>query len=750
MSDQVIETLIDTNQFTQAKEFCERIVHQQPRNVTALYYMGYSELMLENYAGALHWLLQAFTLNNNSVQCATNIGVAYYQQGEADAAKTYFERALDLDADAELAAYNLAALHIEQARPKLAMPLFRSLIKRFPDNVSYLCGLADAVRATGRLERSVSLYRKVLEKDATYEPGLTNCVKILLQSGAVGNARAICEAALLLKPKHFVALRYLGECLTLEEQYDEAMHAFADAYELNSEDAELCGAIASMWLRAQDYFEAANWLSHTIRLDEENLKARCGLIHITKEIGDPDVAIAQIEALLEAHPEDENVLLTASDLMWEDGDANAALSHLEVLRQLKPYKIQYILKIAQILSSAGQVKRAEGLYREVLQGSPNCTQALGGLAVIAKDKLCDAHVAKMHHLIESRTLADSTKSQLYSGLTQYYDGAKDYAHAAEYSRLANACQWAALSKIRWSYEPDDFDEHIAEIIKTFDAAYFERLAARETGDCDVVPVFVIGMPRSGTTLTEQILGRHAQVLGMGERNFASRAFHAFIARLEEDAGVQPMQKGSPRAAKEPLRERLRCAFSQPVPSELAAVADAYLAKLIKIRTKSDKAGAIRIVDKMPDNYSLLGWILTLFPNAKIIHCQREPRDVALSCWMTQFGAIPWACHSEHLARRILAYQKMMAHWESVLPGRFLSINYEDLVSNQADRSRALIEYLGLTWDPACMEFYKSDRLIRTASVTQVRKPVYTSSVNKWQHYREHLGDLFALIDAHKA
>jgi hypothetical protein len=159
----------------------------------------------------------------------------------------------------------------------------------------------------------------------------------------------------------------------------------------------------------------------------------------------------------------------------------------------------------------------------------------------------------------------------------------------------------------------------------------------------------------------------------------------------------------------------------------------------------DKAGlpdAERVVDKMPDNYSLLGWILTLFPNAKIIHCRRDPRDVALSCWMTQFGAIRWASHKEHLVHRIAQYQRLMAHWREVIPGKFIELDYEHLVANQEAESRRLIDGLGMEWEPECLSFYDSDRLVRTASITQVRQPIYNRSVAKWERYAPYLSDLF--------
>ena len=147
---------------------------------------------------------------------------------------------------------------------------------------------------------------------------------------------------------------------------------------------------------------------------------------------------------------------------------------------------------------------------------------------------------------------------------------------------------------------------------------------------------------------------------------------------------------------------------------------------------------------MPDNYALLGWILTLFPRARIIHCRRDLRDVALSCWQTQFGKIQWASRIEDLTARINDYRRVMEHWRVVLAGRFLEIEYESLVANQEVETRRLLDWIELPWDAACLRFYESDRVVRTASITQVREPIYNSSVGRWEPYGPYLPQIAEL------
>ena len=157
------------------------------------------------------------------------------------------------------------------------------------------------------------------------------------------------------------------------------------------------------------------------------------------------------------------------------------------------------------------------------------------------------------------------------------------------------------------------------------------------------------------------------------------------------------------------------------------------------------ADAARVVDKMPENALYLGLIATLFPRAKLIHCRRDDRDVALSCWMTSFGQLRWASDPDHIASRIKAHRRVMTHWRRVLPVPILEIEYEALVGNLETTARELVAFCGLEWDSSCLEFHKSPRPVRTPSVAQVRQPLYQSSVGRWKHYERPLGVLFAKL-----
>jgi hypothetical protein len=245
-------------------------------------------------------------------------------------------------------------------------------------------------------------------------------------------------------------------------------------------------------------------------------------------------------------------------------------------------------------------------------------------------------------------------------------------------------------------------------------------------------VFVFGMPRSGTTLVEQVLASHSQVHGAGELPLAHDAFVSIPALLglpdEMLACLEVLDAGCVRQLSRRYLDGL----------------ETHLRNLLGEGGDSPRC---RVVDKMPDNYLYLGLLALLFPRATFVDVRRDLRDVAVSCWMTNFRSIRWANDRDHLARRCRDYRRLMRHWQSVLPVRVHEVVYERLVDEFETEARALLAACGLEWEPACARFHQTARPVRTASVTQVRQPLYRRSLARWKHYEGTLADVFAgLVD----
>jgi len=723
--------LLSCGDFNKARAMADAMLEKEPKAVDSQYVSGLVHLMQGNASAAIPFLKKAHQQSTKDSVCVANLGVACHRAGELEDAIVYLKKALQIQADYTDAKYNLGCALLDNRQAEEALTLFSELSKTNPDNANYICAMADAKRENGEFKQAVALYNRALAKDQKLTRAHINLAPFMMHAGMVDEAVTHCRTAIELDDSQVAAYKNLGDCLIQQEELEEAMEAYADAYEIDSDNVELCVAIGKVWLETSDHGEAASWFQKAISLDSENILAQCGLAEIVTNTGDFQQAFELLTPLLEKEPDNIEVLMSMADTLWEDGDAEAALGHLKHVQQLQPERIALHAKIGQILSSSGAVDKAIEEYQSALDQSPNCIPALSGLATSQRGKLDEANVKTMETMLGNKKLKSGARASLHSGLAFYYDSKKDgddkdWEKAAEHMKQANLNQWDSRCKRGWEYDPQKQEAHITQLIKTFDSDYFERV--KDSGNPDETPVFIVAMPRSGTTLTEQILARHSKVLGIGERNFAGQSFNQFIntgqVNKEDDfSNLQTINH-----------------------DEIASISKRYLAHLQQLKDKANLPDAQRVVDKMPDNYGLLGWILTLFPNAKIIHAARDPRDIALSCWMTQFGSIRWACHTDHIVHRIQQYQRIMDHWRKVIPEKFIEMNYEDLIASQEKESKRLIEYIGLDWEADCLKFYESDRLIRTASITQVRQPIYKKSVARWKRYKPYIAELFDRLE----
>ena len=743
-----ILALLKTGQYDFALQQALAWLKYSADNYDALYVSGLAYLFTGQFEKSIYYLQQAVKQKPDNAVYIANLGIAFLRSGDIDSAIDQLKQAIKKQPDYEQAHYNLGSAYIKNRQAELAITIYKWLSGQHPENAEYLCALADAIRETGQWLASIKLYKKVLQLDTKHYRAHSNMGPLMMHLGQLDEAVKHNKRAIEIFPEQIIARKNLGDCYLQMEQLDSAMEAYADAYEIENNKVELCVAIGNVWLETAEHAEASSWYLKAIQIDEENIAALCGLANIEREMNNLPQALALLQALHEKEPENIEVLLSLSDALWDDGDAQAALQHLNKVQKLQPQRTAVHAKIGNILASAGDVKTALQQYRTALEQNALCIPALNGLATTQRGKLENNVVKSMQALLNNKTTSAETKpgkatsrnltpatlkpgaqAALHNGLAYYYDGCKQYEKAAFHMQQANHFQWQHKSIRGWLYQPDKHEDYISSLIETFNPEYFKSFASIENDNIDNysdAPVFIVAMPRSGTTLSEQILARHKNVLGIGERNFAAQSFNQLKHNVQIDNQTTNFEF-----------------LTSLTKTDIKSISQTYLKKLDDLSRRANKPDVSRIVDKMPDNYSQLGWILTLFPKAKIIHLQRDPQAVALSCWMTQFGSIPWACHKDHLIHRIQQYQRIMQHWRNVIPDRFIEVSYEQLVKNQREESARMIEYIGLDWDENCLQFYESDQLIRTASITQVRQPVYQISVSRWKSYQPYLSDLFA-------
>jgi hypothetical protein len=295
-----------------------------------------------------------------------------------------------------------------------------------------------------------------------------------------------------------------------------------------------------------------------------------------------------------------------------------------------------------------------------------------------------------------------------------YDDLKRYDDAFAYLTRANALKRKAIA-----YDEPQVLNLFERIRSTFTAALVDAKAGG--GSAAQTPIFVLGMPRSGTTLVEQILASHPRVKGAGELKDMNETINSV-------RGSDGMQLAYPEFVADLSRD------------DLVRIGDAYTSRLAR-----HAPGAERITDKMPSNFYFLGLIHLALPGAKIIHTQRNPVDTCLSCFSKLFaGEQNQTYDLAELGRYYRAYHGLMAHWRSVLPkGAFLDVQYEDVVADTETQARRILDHCGLAWSPAVLDFHRTERPVKTASARQVRQPIYGSSVARWRNYERFLGPLLA-------
>ena len=318
-------------------------------------------------------------------------------------------------------------------------------------------------------------------------------------------------------------------------------------------------------------------------------------------------------------------------------------------------------------------------------------------------------------MVRNPTLAQKDLAEAHLAVAGIYDSRGLVHQAFPYFAAGNE-----IKSRRSQYRPEIHTQFTDRIVSVFDGTLFDRM--RPFGVHNRLPLFVIGMPRSGTTLVEQILASHSRIVGAGE-----------LHDIGNIAGTIRQRAQVPEFFPEST-----LALSSVMAPEFA---ESYLERISGLGPD-----ASRVTDKMPDNYQFLGLIALLLPDARIIHCRRDPLDTCLSCYLTNFaGEMGFARNLAHLGACYRDYERLMDHWRRVLPLPILDVQYEELVRDQERVSRDMVNFAGLEWEESCLEFYRTKRPVSTASTQQVRRPIYTSSIGRAQAYADYLAPLIEAL-----
>jgi tetratricopeptide (TPR) repeat protein len=364
--------------------------------------------------------------------------------------------------------------------------------------------------------------------------------------------------------------------------------------------------------------------------------------------------------------------------------------------------------LGEIRADSGRFSEAEELFRRAIEVDPSFPFAYYSIATNRKMTASDGAWLAGTEALLAQPLPLRHEISLHYARGKYFDDLGRYADAFASYRLANEL----VRRYGIEYDRSGIEERVDRVIQRFDATSIHRL--QSDGPSSERPVFIVGMPRSGTSLTEQILASHPAVFGAGELPFWQSAFTAYeAAGLEDHAGA----------------------------GLIPGMAQEYLERLGTLAP-----AALRVVDKMPTNFMSLGLILAAFPRAHIIHLKRHPIDTCLSIYFHYFSHLhPYANDLGNLAHYYGEYRRVTDHWRAVLPAaNFMEIPYEELIEDQEGCTRRMLEFVGLPWDPKCLDFHETDRTVITLSKWQVRQKMHTRSAGRFRNYEKFLGPLAVL------
>ena len=596
---------------------------------------------------------------------------------------------------------------------------FNKVLAERPREVEALHLLGLIEYRTGRLELAADHLVAASMVDGEDPAIHANLAAVLNLCGRGAEAEAASRHVLELRPDNAEAYNNLAVAMELQDRIDEAEACGKRAVELDPKHLEAHINLGNLYFRKGALAEAATMYRRAAEIDPANPMAPGNLGVVLRRMGDLEGAeefCRKALALRPDYPEGYNAL---GNVLMARGDIAGALEAFRAALAHREGYLEARANLAGALFKSGDLGAAEEAYRDTVERFDRFAGAWSGLGTVllAKGDTGGAEEAFLKAVEAHQGLGDAWVNLAAAGaLTEDHETqlAEVLQAAPENEQTAQLLFALGAAKDRrgdvsgafgagQGFDADRLDRWIDDIIAAFDRETLAR--AKGWGDASPAPVLVVGMPRSGTTLVEQIVSSHAKAAGAGELDALSRLLPDFPEGLADLDSAKA-----------------------------AALAADYLKRLGAGRSGD------RLVDKTPFNIFMLGLAQMLMPGARVVHCRRDPKDTALSCFFTNFAqGLAWSTDMGDIARMQAAQDRVMAHWRDVLDLPVHDVRYEDLIADQEGASRALIDFLGLDWDAACLDFHKSGQAVLTASNWQVRTPLYKNAVGRAAAYEKYLG-----------
>jgi len=652
---------------------------------------------------------QALALKPDYAAAHNNLGNALTQQGKLAEATAHYQRALALHPHYPEAHNNLASLLLEQCRLDEAIALYERALAVRPDYAEAHNNLGNALRAGGNLEQAREHYRRAIALKPDYAEAYNNLGLALRDQGNLNEAIAHYERALALKPDYAQVHNNLGNALLDQGRFADAEAHYRRALEVRPDYAEVYSNLGNLLLQRGRLEEAVAHYEHALALKPDYAQAYNNLGSALQDQGRFAEATANYQRAIALRPDYAEAYSNLGNALLRQGKPQEAIEHHQRALAYKPDYARAYHNMGVALQNVGALVEAEHAHEKAIEFAPKTASYYRSLLNVRQVATGDRYLAAMEKLAEDIPLLSAgDRQELHFALGKAYSDLHQYERSFRHLLIGNT-----LKRQNIVYDEKGMFEFFDRIRGVFTPGLMR--SGHGAGDASEIPVFIVGMPRSGTTLIEQILASHPRVFGAGERDDFRSAVDCCCESVESPATFPELAATLSATALRSLGARYVAAVSDEAPH------------------------AARIVNKLPGNFIYAGLIHLALPNARIIHMHRDPIDTCFSCFSILFSAGQSQCYDlGELGRFYRAYATVMRHWRHVLPhGAMLEVRYEDVVVDFEQQARRIVAYCGLEWDDACLTFYKTQRGVETASAAQVRKPIYRSSIGRWRAY----GDL---------
>ena len=681
--------LTEQGQLPKAEAVLKQILQAAPNNAVAYHMLGLVAHQANNTSVAVDLIKRAIELDGTQSSFLSNCGEMCRMLERLDEAVELGARAVELDPNAAGAWCNLGIAYFDQKEFEKAQECQTKTLALNPEFPNALNNMGSILRELKDNDGAIEHFKKAMRVAPNYVEPFNNIGSLYATNEQPEEGIKVLNEALTKRKDYPEAHCNLGYCYKFLEQNDKALSHFSQALSFKSVYPEAHLGMAGVRRDMRQFEEAEALLALGLTQSNDHTDLTLALAGIKGEMGKIDEAEALYKTAQELEPESVAAQIGNGMLWLEQGETERATNYIRKALELDPE-------------------------------SPEAAYSLTRLKRFKKDDPDFALLAPME-----KTLDDPSKKrkmiQARYGLGKAYDDSGDHS-----TGFKHYMEGAALKRETFEYS----SSHTSAVFDSVMKVFTPELLNRDDMDASTSdsPIFILGMPRSGTTLTEQIVSSHPKVFGAGELPNFEMCSNAWGGkkgeRLFPTNIFQAGQKGL-----------LRKAFQD-------------IGKQYIEQTSLLGNGEAHTTDKMPANFLFIGAIKLALPNAKIIHVNRNPIDTCVSNFVQLFGHNQYQSYElEELGLYYRDYKRLMAYWRENLPaGTFYDLHYEKLVADTEGESRKMIDYLGLEWDEACLDYANSKRQVRTSSLTQVREPIYTRSVERWKKYEEFLGPLIEAID----